>query len=39
MHHGSQPHQVHEDPKLRSEFQSELTSQGVDLAWPDVQGY
>ncbi|TNC24110.1 FAD-dependent oxidoreductase [Amycolatopsis alkalitolerans] len=37
--HRRQPHQVHGDPRLLAEFQSELLSHGVELAWPEVKGY
>lgn len=34
-----EPHQVHEDAKELSEFQSRCDAEGIERSWPKVQGY
>ncbi len=36
---GTTPRAVRNSPDLLTDFQSRLTRQGVELAWPDVRGY
>ncbi|MGI5149499.1 FAD-dependent oxidoreductase [Plantactinospora sp. CA-294935] len=37
--HGTEPHQVREEPRHLGTFQSILTSHGIELRWPEVRGY
>ncbi|MFD1546114.1 FAD-dependent oxidoreductase [Nonomuraea guangzhouensis] len=39
LRHGLEPAQVHEDPAALERFQTELTADGFELAWPRVRGY
>jgi hypothetical protein len=39
VNHPAEPHQVREQPRLLSTFQSLLTSHGIELSWPEIRGY
>ncbi|HZX08186.1 FAD-dependent oxidoreductase, partial [Kribbella sp.] len=36
---GVSPHAVHATPALLGEFQDRLVAQGIELAWPAIEGY
>ncbi|GHE79233.1 FAD-dependent oxidoreductase [Amycolatopsis deserti] len=39
LDHRLEPEQVHADPARLTAFQDELAADGVELAWPEIEGY
>lgn len=39
LNHGLAPHQVQENDKHLADFQSQLSREGIEMRWPDIQAY